>query len=287
MAIEVLISMFLKVQVAVSCAIVLTVALRLPVRRLFGAEIGYSLWLLAPVAGIAALFPSIAEFINRLQESPASLARILIDLRAPVLEHARLALLVWAGGAVVLAGLFALGQWRFERTARAGKAGPAATGFWPTMVVPSDYAARYTLEERRLIRAHERAHMDRRDPTSNLTVAFLQAICWFNPLVHLAASLVRMDQELSIDAKVMALYPKGRRRYAETLLKAHARGLNSPLACALALGARHPLEVRLAMLGMRRISVKRDIAGYMVIGGLGLAIFIVMLLGPTLVLSPL
>lgn len=287
MATEVLIGMFLKVQVAVSCAILLTVALRLPVRRLFGAEIGYSLWLLVPVAGLAALFPSIAEFINRLQESPTSLARLLTEVRAPVLEHARLAILLWACGAALLAGLFAFAQWRFQRSARAGKAGPAATGFWPTMVVPSDYAARFTPEERSLIRAHERAHMDRRDPTSNLTVALMQVICWFNPLVHLAASLARMDQELSVDAKVMALHPKGRRRYAETLLKAHARGLNSPLACALALGARHPLEVRLAMLGMRKISVRRDTAGYMLIGGLALAIFIVMLLGPTLVLSPL
>jgi beta-lactamase regulating signal transducer with metallopeptidase domain len=287
MAIEFLVSMFLKVQVAASCAILLTVALRLPVRRLFGAEIGYMLWLLVPVAGLGALFPSIAEFVGRLQSSPTSLSRIMVDLRAPVLEHARLATLVWAAGAAVLGGLFVFGQWRFNRSARAGLAGPAATGFWPTMVVPSDYAARYTLEERRLIRAHERAHMDRRDPTSNLTVAFLQVVSWFNPLAHLAATLARMDQELSIDAKVMALFPKGRRRYAETLLKAHARGFNSPLACALALGARHPLEVRLAMLGMRKISVKRDTVGYMLIGGLGFAIMAIMMLGPTLVLSPL
>jgi beta-lactamase regulating signal transducer with metallopeptidase domain len=287
MAIEFLISMFLKVQVAASCAILLTVALRLPVRRLFGAEIGYMLWLLVPVAGLGALFPSIAEFVGRLQASPTSLSRIMIDVRAPVLEHARLMILVWSAGALGLGGLFVFGQWRFDRSARQGRAGPAATGFWPTMVVPSDYYVRYTLEERRLIRAHERAHMDRRDPTSNLTIAFLQAVCWFNPLAHLAATLARMDQELSIDAKVMSLFPKGRRRYAETLLKAHARGLNSPLACALALGSRHPLEVRLAMLGMRKISVKRDTLGYMLIGGLGLAIVTVMLVGPTLVLSPL
>jgi beta-lactamase regulating signal transducer with metallopeptidase domain len=287
MAIEFLIYMFLKVQVAASGAILLTLILRLPVRRLFGAEIGYSLWLLVPVAGLAALFPSISEFSAPASKLPAGLAGVLI--KAPVLQSAWTVVLVWAAGAILLAALFALGQWRFGRSARAGRAGPAATGFWPTMVVPSDYAARYTFEERKLIRAHERAHMDRRDPTSNLFIALLQVVSWFNPLAHLAATLARMDQELSIDAQVMALFPKGRRRYAETLLKAHARGLNSPLACALALGSRHPLEVRLAMLGMRKISVRRDSLGFMLIGGLALVIVIDLLVAaPAIVVySPL
>jgi beta-lactamase regulating signal transducer with metallopeptidase domain len=125
--------------------------------------------------------------------------------------------------------------------------------------------------------------MERRDPTSNLMIAFLQVISWFNPLAHLAATLARMDQELSIDAKVMALHPKGRRRYAETLLKAHAHGLNSPLACALALGGRHPLEVRLAMLGMGKVSVQRDGAGMLLVGALAVAVVsAVLILAPGL-----
>lgn len=269
MAIELLVLMFLKAQAAASGAILLTVALRLPVRRLFGAELGYLLWLLVPVAGLASLFPSLPEF----RDDPGTgLANALAVVRTPVEEHALAIALVWTAGAVALGGLFVIGQWRFDRSAKAGRAGPAATGFWPRMVVPAEYASRFTLEERALIRAHERAHMDRRDPTSNLLIAFLQAISWFNPLAHLAATLARMDQELSVDAKVMALYPKGRRRYAETLLKAHVRGLSSPLACALALGARHPLEVRLAMLGMRKISVRRDGYGFMLIGALSLGI---------------
>ena len=245
MTTEFLVLMFLKAQVAASCAILLVVALRLPVRRLFGAEIGYNLWFLVPVAGLASLFPSLPEFREELQRQPTGLANALALIRAPALEHAALVAAVWAIGALALASVFVVGQCRFDRSARAGRAGPAATGFWPRMIVPVEYARRFTLEERALIRAHERTHMDRRDPTSNLMIAFLQTISWFNPLAHLAAKLARMDQELSVDAKVMALHPKGRRRYAETLLKAHARGLNSPLACALALGGRHPLEVRL------------------------------------------
>jgi len=185
---------------------------------------------------------------------------------------------------MALGGFFVFGQWRFEQSARAGLAGPAAAGFWPRMIVPAGYASRFTLEERELIRAHERIHMERRDPTANLLIAFLQAISWFNPLAHLAATLARMDQELSVDATVMAAHPRGRRRYAETLLKAHAHGLNSPLACALALGGRHPLEVRLAMLGMRKISVQRDSVGVTLIGVLAAAIVLALwVLEPALI----
>ena len=272
MVTEVVLLMFLKAQAVASCAILLILVLRLPVRRLFGAEIGYHLWLIAPAAGVASLFPSVAEFGAKLKQTPTNFFDYIADIRVPTLHHANEIGVVWLAGAVLLAVVFAFGQWRFERSARAGKAGPAATGFWPRMVVPDGYASRFTAEERALIRAHERTHMDRRDPTSNLMIAFLQAISWFNPLAHLAARLARMDQELSVDAKVMAQHPKGRRRYAETLLKAHAHGLNSPLACALALGGRHPLEVRLAQLGVRRISVRRDLLGVFAIGALGVAL---------------
>jgi len=289
MAIELLVLMFLKTQVAASGAILLTLALRLPVRRAFGAELGYYLWLLVPVAGLASLFPALPEFRTEAPLQPTGVAYVLSVLRTPLEEHARLMAQVWTAGACALGALFGLSQWRFDRSARAGKAGPAATGFWPRMIVPAEYAVRFTLEERALIRAHERAHMDRRDPTSNLLIAILQVISWFNPLVHLAATLARMDQELSVDAKVMALHPKGRRRYAETLLKAHARGLNSPLACALAIGARHPLEVRLAMLGMRKISVQRDGLGVVLIGSLAMSIVLALwVLAPALIAySPL
>lgn len=277
-----LLLMFLKAQATASCAILLVLALRLSVRRLFGAEIGYNLWFLVPAAGVAGLFPSLPEVSAELH-APAGAARLIATIRAPALHHADLIGQIWLAGALVLGSLFVFGQWRFERSARAGQAGPAATGFWPRMVVPDGYASRFTREERELIRAHERVHMERRDPTSNLLIAFLQAISWFNPLAHLAATLARMDQELSVDAKVMACHPKGRRRYAETLLKAHASGLNSPLACALALGGRHPLEVRLAMLGMGKVSVQRDGLGMLLVGMLAvLVVSAVLMLAPGL-----
>ena len=280
-----LLLMFLKAQAAASFAILLVLALRLSVRRLFGAEIGYSLWFLVPPAGIAGLCPSLPELSAELHftSPPHGIVHTLADLWGPALRHSDQIWLAWLVGALLVGSLFVIGQWRFELSARAGLAGPAASGFWPRMIVPAGYAARFSPEERQLIRAHERVHMDRRDPTSNLLIAFLQAISWFNPLAHVAATLARMDQELSVDAKVMATHPRGRRRYAETLLKAHAQGLNSPLACALALGGRHPLEVRLAMLGMGKVSVQRDGLGMLLVFVLAvLVVSAVMILAPGL-----
>jgi beta-lactamase regulating signal transducer with metallopeptidase domain len=272
MASDPFVVMFLKAQAAASGAILLVMVLRLPVRRILGAELGYHLWLLVPTVALASLFPTLPQFRDR--AAPSGLDWTFQALRTPTVRHADQLGLVWAVGAVLMAVAFAYGQWRFDRSARAGEAGPAATGFWPRMVTPADYADRFTEEERALIRSHERGHMARRDPTANLLIAFLQAVSWFNPLAHLAARLARMDQELSIDAQVMALHPKGRRRYAETLLKAYTHGLNSPLACALAQGGRHPLEVRLAMLGVRRISVRRDLFGVFALGAVGVALIV-------------
>jgi beta-lactamase regulating signal transducer with metallopeptidase domain len=265
MTIDPFVLMFLKAQGAASGAILLVLLLRLPARRLIGAELAYRLWILAPAAALVSLFPTLPQFQRGLG-APSGQGLDLSTSRIPLLHDSLVLVVAWAVGFVVIGLVFAVIQGRFDRQARAGAAGPAATGFWPRMIVPADYAERFTPEERALIRSHERQHMERRDPTTNLFIAFCQAVGWFNPLVHLAARLARMDQELSIDAKVIAHHPKGRRQYAETLLKAQAHGLNSPLACALALGGKHPLEVRLAMLGVRPISVRRDLIGVFAIG---------------------
>ena len=270
MTIDPFVLIFLKAQAAASGAILLVMLLRLPARRLIGAELAYRLWILAPAAALVSLFPSLPEFRRGLG-APSGIGLTFSAARIPILHDGVLPL-IWTVGFVAMGLGFALLQRRFHRQARDGVAGPAATGFWPRMVVPSDYAERFTAEERALIRSHERQHMERRDPTTNLLIAFCQAVGWFNPLVHLAAGLARMDQELSIDAKVIAQHPKGRRQYAETLLKAQAHGLNSPLACALALGGKHPLEVRLAMLGVRPISVRRDLFGVTGIGLIAVAL---------------
>jgi beta-lactamase regulating signal transducer with metallopeptidase domain len=112
-------------------------------------------------------------------------------------------------------------------------------------------------DERRLIRAHEWEHIHRGDLGVRNVLALVQCLFWFNPLVHLAASELKLDQELACDEAVVRRL--GRRRlYAEALLKCHI-GRPSPLGCQwLARGAR-PLEARLRALGRRPPSEDRRV----------------------------
>ncbi len=283
MTVEVLVLMLLKAQVAASGAVLLVLLLRLPARRLIGAELAYGLWALVPAAAVASLFPTLPQCFGAVGEGGGEAA-----LRSgPFLDwgmlgdHAQLLGRFWLIGAGALFLLFALGEWRFHLKVRAGTAGPAVTGAWLRMVVPHDYEQRFTAAERVLIREHERAHMARQDPRANLLIAALQVLGWFNPLSHLAAACARLDQELACDARVVARHPRRRREYAETLLKAHLRGLGSPLACALSLGRKHPLEVRMAMLATPRISVRRDLIGAFAVGALAVGIAAALwMLGP-------
>jgi beta-lactamase regulating signal transducer with metallopeptidase domain len=272
MTTELLVLMFLKAQAAAGGAILLALALRYPARRLIGAELSYRLWAIVPAAAFASLFPTLPLFLRPVDIQGGVLMGSSPALWAPVIHHAGALSLLWLAGALIPAALFLLAELRFQRRVRTGTAGPAITGAWPRMVVPSDYRIRFTEAERVLIREHEREHMARHHPTANLIVAVLQAVSWFNPLAHIAAACVRMDQELACDAAVIARHPRRRRDYAQTLLKAHAIDTGSPFACALAAGRRHPLEVRVAMLAKPRISVRRDLIGVFAVGALAVTL---------------
>jgi beta-lactamase regulating signal transducer with metallopeptidase domain len=270
--IELLVAMFLRAQLAATGAILIVLMLRLPARRLLGAEVAYGLWILPSIAALASLFPTLPDF----------LAPVRIDYQGPlrsglftdwtgIAGHAGPLALVWIAGVSAVGAAFVFDQMRFLEQERQGRAGPAVAGFWPRMVVPADYAARFSEDERSLIRAHERVHMARKDNYANLFMAACQMASWFNPSVHIAAACARLDQELACDAAVIALLPGGRRRYAETLVKAHTRRC-SALACALSASRRHPLEVRLTMLRARRVSVRRDLIGVCFVAGLTLGL---------------
>ena len=141
----------------------------------------------------------------------------------------------------------------------------------PRLVVPADYERRFTREERRIIRAHERTHIERGDPQANALMAALQVACWFNPLVHLAARSARRDQELACDAAVLRRGVVSPRRYAETLLRAQLAPVSLPLGCQWRPASRHPLEVRVAALASPAPAPRRRIAGQVAVAALALA----------------
>ncbi len=249
MANEVLI-VLVHFNLAAAAAILVVLAARSEVRQRFGAEVAYRLWIVVPIAALAALVP------------PAEATRIIPPGDGPhfdpiwaatqslVEAPAGKILSLWFAGAALAVAILALRQLRFLALARQGLAGPAVAGVLaPRVIMPADAEAQFTPEERTLIRAHERAHIDRGDPQTNGLIALAQCLFWFNPLVHLAAHTARLDQELACDAQVLAHRSGQRRRYAETLLKTQLGAVAAPLGCHWLAGpASHPLEQRIQAL---------------------------------------
>ena len=240
----------IHLNLAAAAAVLAVLAVRPAARRQFGAEIAYRLWICVPVAALSALLPAAAAtrivppglgpHFDPVYQASQSLA----------LVPARPILALWLAGAALGVAAIAYCQLRFLNMARRGRAGPAVTGFFvPRIIMPGDADTRYSNEERVLIRAHERTHIDRGDPRTNGLIAFGQCLLWFNPLVHIAAREARLDQELACDAAVLAHRPGQKRRYAETLLKTQIGAIATPLGCHwLAGAAPHPLERRIQAL---------------------------------------
>lgn len=269
----------LRAQIAASLAILAVMALRGPVRRLAGADIAYRLWALAPAAALSSLFPTLAEFLSRDSLFGAGFG---VGGRAVSgawmrafsddgfwADWAQALTAAWVVGALGLALLILLAELRFRRLARQGLAGPAIVGVAaPRLVTPFDYAERFSEVERGFIRRHERAHLQRGDNLANLVIALAQVLAWFNPLVHVAANLARLDQEAACDAQVLEGRPRDRRGYAEALLKAHLPGARTGLSCPWAAGGRHPLEWRLRLLARPEPTLRRYMAGLTLVGAL-------------------
>jgi beta-lactamase regulating signal transducer with metallopeptidase domain len=265
-----------RANLAASLAILAVLALRLPVRRHLGAHSAYALWLMAPLVFLASLVP--AAEAQTAEDAAAAAAQLDALLPLPLqalrtLSHIPTLTEVWIVGLALAVALVAAGQLRFLRRARAGLAGPALVGvICPRMVTPRGYDTLFTEEERALVRAHERAHIDRGDPKVNALIALAQCLCWFNPLVHLAAHLARLDQELACDATVMYRRPGARRLYAETMLKTQLTSSALPLGCHWLPGGRHPFEARIGMLKRSNAGYWRQQAGAWGAAGLALAV---------------
>ena len=234
------IAAFLRANLAMGAAMLAVAVLRAPVRYWFGPAEAYRLWC-APLVAAA-----LAPLVGYVNNTPDRIATVLAA-RPELLNDG---VMTWGAGLALLACAFAFAQARFYLQLKAGRAGPAAIGFIaPRIIMPRDDGA-FTPQERELIRAHEREHVARKDPRGLAVATLLQCLCWFNPFVHLAASLLRLDQELACDAAVILRRPSARGLYARTLLKSQMMA-PPPLACGwLALG-RHPLELRIAQLKRR------------------------------------
>ena len=276
-----------RANLAASVAIALVWLIRKPVRGRFGAQAAYALWIVPLLAALAGFAP---RPVGGTAIDPIVLTATTAGerLAAPVLNAnpslPSLLLAVWLVGVLAATAVLLTRQARFvaslgrlERVAprlfRAEHAGvgPAVVGaLWPRIVAPADFGARFDATEQQLILAHEQVHLERGDARVNALAAAAQCLCWFNPLAHLAARLLRIDQELACDAAVLGQLPAARRLYAEVLLKTQLATQPLPLGCHWPAGSEHPLKERIVMLNSPLPVASRRTAGAVLVTVLSL-----------------
>ena len=285
----------IKVNLALAAAIIAVALLRRPLRHMFGAPIAYAVWFLVPVAGIASFFPprvvapvlapiapvhvsmapvltpavdQLVHSVPRVAEQltaqsaiiPAAITAPPLALAHQMPDTALLVFAAWALGMVLMALYLTRLQLRFAAAARLKEAGPAVLGFFrPRIVTPDSFQEHFTPREQAAILEHERVHLARQDARINALTALLRCLCWFNPLIHLGARWLRIDQELACDAAVVArAIPRG--DYAKALLKSQIVATALPVGCNW-MGAQHPLIERIALLKRQPPGTGRRLAG--------------------------
>ena len=286
-----LLQALLEATVATAAAVLLVLALRRRLRATFGAGVAYAAWALVPVAAIAVLLPAAN---SPLMAIPIAQVLVAAPTAMPIATAATaLDWRVWLGLAWMLGSLLAV-LW-FARQQRGFRQGlgplqrradglqqaqvvdglPAAMGLWkPAIVLPADFDARYSNEQRTLMVAHERMHIVRGDLHANALAAAMRCVFWFNPLLHLAARHFRHDQELACDLRVITRHPHARRAYGEAMFKTQLALHPLPLGCHWRAGDNrsHPLKERIAMLKQPVPSLSRWIGGAVLVGVLGLGV---------------
>ena len=271
----------IEATVASSAAIVLVLALRLPMRRMFGAQVAYVLWVLVPLMLVATLLPAgtLREAripVAQVLALPSVLAVAAMPVQAGVNWRAVL-LVLWLVGALALLGWLTVVQLRFMRSVgtlqRASDgyrvqhdaAGlPATVGVLrPRILLPKHFETQFSASQQQLMLAHEQTHIARGDHLWNALSALLQCVFWFNPLLHVAQNRYRQDQELACDACVMAQCPEVRSVYGHTLLQQQLTTQATPLGCHF--GFSHPLKERILMLKQPSPSrLRRSVGGLLV-----------------------
>ena len=191
-------------------------------------------------------------------------------------------LLVWLGGAALLAVYFGIGyvcmtrrfrarrmlpqpsvdallnRFRFVRSPKIcvteSRRAPLTFGvFRPTVLLPDDLRAGQA--QFQLVLAHELAHVRRRDCLRKLLLIACLCLYWWNPLVWAMVRLANRDMELACDEAVLrTLGPACKKSYALALLDMAQRQTRpSPLCSGFAKSCAEE-RVR-AILRFRRLPV--------------------------------
>ncbi|MHA3840125.1 M56 family metallopeptidase [Sphingomonas aestuarii] len=250
--------------VATTLLMLLVLAIRTPIRRAFGPNVAYALWLLPVLRmmmpplpatvrdhGIAPLSDASQQMLYYVVEPLAETPAVYVTGEG--VPWALILLTSWAIGAGGFIAYHLISHRRFcaniRRQARAtdwmadGRVeviesdvahGPLAFGIIrKTVAFPRDFAERYDDTERDLALAHELGHHARGDLIANWVALVMLAFHWFNPIAWKAFRAFRADQEMACDALVLSgREPSLRHAYGLAIVKS-AHGGAVSAACHL------------------------------------------------------
>lgn len=210
--------------------------LRPTIRKLLGANVVYWLWGLLLIRTITWSKPEVPRTLLEATSQPGGVLDIHVfpNPELLVVSDANPWLWVWIIGAIVWGSIRALswlslqklltqterflsdtqsqaiqvfleGRRRYVRFALTPIDGaPLVTGLLrPTVYLPTDFFERYSTQQQQWIVEHELGHIDRQDLWALAVAEVVRCLLWFHPLVHIAWTAFREDQELACDHRVL------------------------------------------------------------------------------------
>jgi bla regulator protein blaR1 len=278
----------------VTIGLTLTLLLRRPARNLFGAGPAFTLWCLPVVLVFAPLLPqkitpAAMVVLPGLTVMPQAMSTMASSTAG--IDGAQFLMMMWLAGVAVALGRLA---WRYlallcdmrpapeawtswfagiapdidPRRVRVHAAGPAVVWALPhsRVLLPADFMQRFgdraTCE---LILNHELVHVRRGDAWWSLAMEIASALLWFHPLMWVARSRFRLDQELACDAASLRALPGQATHYARTLLDSAAV---QPAPALIPWLAEPQLKERIAMIARTPAAALRRRFGFIAVAAL-------------------
>ena len=140
-----------------------------------------------------------------------------------------------------------LGVSRSVHIRMAGQFPPMTWGIYRHTILLPQSARDWVEERRRVVLAHELAHVRRNDGVLQILVQVIHSVYWFSPMVWYASHRLRIERERACDDQVLALGTKAD-AYAEHLLQI-ARGIGAgPSFATVSMADPSQLETRLVAI---------------------------------------
>jgi beta-lactamase regulating signal transducer with metallopeptidase domain len=190
--------------------------------------------------------------------------RVGVPVESPVAAFDRPLLIGWAALSMVMVVVLFASMLRMVRARRwweradvdgtpvlvSDKVGPAVVGMFPGQIVLPRWMLDAPLTQRRLVIAHERAHLEARDSRALFFGTLALTLMPWNVAYWWIVRRQRLAVEADCDARVLAQHPD-QRAYGDLLLDMSERAIAHTVPVTALAESRWMLEHRLEAIGSR------------------------------------